>query len=259
MSRRKITDGLHQRADGRWERKEKINGKMHWFSSMNPAEVWKKRDAAVATGPEEKAKQDAEPIFDTYADKYEESVESPKWSGEMNAAAEAKMPRGLKRGKRQPPTDNQVKIVKDHYLDPDALPAVVYLYTGERRGEACGIILSDIDFEAGIIHIRRHIEHIGNKPHILDGAKTEAGVRDIPLLKMLRDAIEPLRGMAPGTYILGGGSIPLTASQYKHKWVGFWSKHGCVHQKEHTYHYKNRFGVICEYHHTEFVADVCAH
>ena len=34
MSRHKITDGLHQRADGRWERKEKINGKMRWFSSI---------------------------------------------------------------------------------------------------------------------------------------------------------------------------------------------------------------------------------
>lgn len=177
-------------------------------------------------------------------------VESPEWHAETNAAAEAKMPRGLKRGKRQPPSEHQVQIVKDHYMDANALPAVVYLCTGERRGEACGIRLEDIDFDAGVIHIKRHIEHIGNKPHILSGAKTEAGVRDIPLLKMLWEAVEPMRSMPPSTYILSGTSTPLTASQYKHKWVNFWSKHGCVHQKEHTYHYKNRFGVICEYRHT---------
>lgn len=324
MSRRKITDGLHLRKDGRWERKEKINGKMRWFSSVDPAEVWEKRDAAIASAPAEKEKQDAGPTFNDVADEYEERVlhmkngtqksylpairraraefgdqlmseikpymiaqflksmgasahttvsnqktvinsifrlwvESPQWNGEPNAAEEAKMPRGLNRGKRQPPTDEQVKIVKDHYLGPDALPAVVFLCTGERRGEACGIKLSDIDFDKGVIHIRRHVEHIGNKSHVLDGAKTEAGVRDIPLLKMLREALEPLRAMSSETYILSGTATPLTASEYKRKWNAFWVKHGCGHQKEHIYNYKNRHGVTAQYHHTEYTADVCAH
>ena len=144
-------------------------------------------------------------------------------------------------------------------MDADALPAVVYLCTGERRGEACGIKLEDIDFDAGVIHIRRHIEHIGNRPHVLSGAKTDAGVRDIPLLQMLREALEPLRTMPASAYILSGSSVPLTASQYKKRWTAFWAKYGCVHPKEHLYHYKNRAGEIRQYHHTEYVADVCAH
>lgn len=324
MARRKITDGLHQRADGRWERKEKINGKMRWFSSMNPAEVWKKRDEAIANAVAEEKEQDKGPTFNEIADAYEEQVlkmktgtqksylpairraraefgeqfmadikpymiarflesmstsahttvsnqktvinsifrlwvQSPQWHGEINAAKEAKMPRGLKKGKRQPPTDEQVKIVKEHYLDPDALPAVVFLCTGERRGEACGIQLNDIDFDAGIIHIRRHVEHVGNKPYVRDGAKTEAGVRDIPLLKMLREALEPLRSLPPDTYILSGTKKPLTAAEYKRKWNSFWIKHGFGHKTEHMYNYKNRHGVTAQYHHTEYSADVCAH
>lgn len=324
MARRKITDGLHQRADGRWERKEKINGKMRWFSSMDPAEVWKKRDAAIANAGAEIEKQEKGPTFNEIADIYEERVlkmktgtqksylpairraraefgdqfmadikpymiarflesmrtsahttvsnqktvinsifrlwvQSPHWNGEINAAEEAKIPHGLKRGKRKPPTEDQVKIVKEHYLEPDALPAVVFLCTGERRGEACGIKISDIDFDAGVIHIRRHIEHVGNKPFVRDGAKTEAGVRDIPLLKMLREALEPLRNLPPDTYILSGTKKPLTAAEYKRKWNAFWIKHGCGRKKEHIYNYKNRRGILSQYRHTEYTADVCAH
>jgi integrase len=132
-------------------------------------------------------------------------VDSPKWHGNRNTAKATTAPHGLRKGKRPPPTDEQIKTVKDHYLDPDALPAVVYLCTGERKGEACGIQLKDVDFDENVIYITKHILHVGNSPHVLEGAKTEAGVRKIPLLQMLREALEPLRRHSPDTYILGGG------------------------------------------------------
>jgi integrase len=323
MSRHKITDGLHQRADGRWERKEKINGKMRWFSSMEPAEVWKKRDAAIAAGPEEKAKENAGPTFDEVANMYESAVcdmkygtqkvylpairrakerfgnrrikeiepyeiaeflkslsslarttvlnqktvlnaifqtwiSSPKWHGDHNAAELVTVPHGLRKGKREPPTTDQVKIVKDHHMDPDALPAVVYLCTGERKGEACGIQMKDIDFETGTIHITKHIELQGNKPHMLDGAKTPAGVRKIPLLQMLREALEPLRSKSPETYILGGRQKPLSGSQYNRMWVSFWRKYGMAHSRETTEkHLRNGVPKITK--RTVWTADVCAH
>jgi integrase len=324
MSRHKITDGLHQRADGRWERKEKINGKMRWFSSMEPAEVWKKRDAAIAAGPEEKAKENAGPTFDEVADIYKGRVmemkygtqrsylpaikravkafgkkhmreiepymiseflqsmassakttvsnqktvlnaifqtwiESPVWRGDRNPAKIVSIPRGLKHTKREPPTDDQVKIVKDHYLDLDALPAVVFLCTGERRGEACGIQLRDIDFEKKTISITKHIDHKGNQPYVLDGAKTPAGVRKIPLLKMLEESLEPLRELPPKTYILGGGPKPLTTSRYNRMWANFWHKYGYATQLCYESKSKLANGKIKKYTHKEWKATVCAH
>lgn len=86
----------------------------------------------------------------------------------------------------------EVEIAKSHYLDPDALPAVVYLCTGWRKSEACGIQLKDIDFTRGPISISKHIELVGNEPHVLDGAKTKAGVRKMPLLQMLWEVLKPL-------------------------------------------------------------------
>lgn len=47
------------------------------------------------------------------------------------------------------------------------------------------------------------MEHIGDKPHITT-TKTPAGVRTIPLLKMLEEALETYKSLPSDTYILGG-------------------------------------------------------
>lgn len=41
-------------------------------------------------------------------------IDSPKWRGDVNPATQTKMPRGLHKGKRQPPTNEQVAVVKEH-------------------------------------------------------------------------------------------------------------------------------------------------
>mgnify|MGYP000853082239 CR=1 FL=1 len=185
-------------------------------------------------------------------------IDSPEWRGDNNPSKAVSIPRGLKHTKRNPPTDEQVKIVKDHYLDADALPAVVFLCTGERRGEACGIQLKDIDFKKKVIYIRNSVEHIGNKPHVTT-TKTPAGVRKIPLLKMLEKALKPLRKLPLDTYILSGTDKPLTTSQYNHIWAKFWHKYGYA--TELCYKSKSQLssGKIKEYTHKEWRATVCAH
>ena len=82
-------------------------------------------------------------------------------------------------------------MVKEHYLDPDALPAVAYLCTGERKGEMCAIQLRDIDFDKNIIHITKTIEHKGNAAVIRDYGKTPAAIRQVPLLSMLKETLQP--------------------------------------------------------------------
>ena len=324
MSKNKITDGLRQKKNGVWERAEIIDGKRRWFSSKDPEEVWRKRNATLGAAEKEKEEQSIGPLFSVVADAYEEHVqkmkngtqrsylpaiarakkvfgekhmreiepymiseflqsmalsakttvsnqktvlnaifqtwiESPVWRGDRNPAKIVSIPRGLKHTKREPPTDDQVKVVKDHYLDPDALLAVVFLCTGERRGEACGIQLRDIDFEKKTISITKHIDHKGNQPYILDGAKTPAGVRKNPLLKMLEESLEPLRELPPKTYILGGGPKPLTTSRYNRMWANFWHKYGYATQLCYESKSKLANGKIKKYTHKEWKATVCAH
>lgn len=322
MAKNKITDGLRQKPNGVWERSEIINGKRRWFSSLDPAEVWRRRNEALGEVETLAIEKEKGPFFKEVASKYEEEVrcmkngtqksylpairravekfgehrmreiepymisqflkslssmalttvsnqktvinaiyqtwiDSPEWKGDYNPSELTKMPKSLKKGKRLPPTDEQIQIVKEHYLDADALPAVVFLCTGERRGEACGIQLKDIDFEKGIINISSSVEHKNNKP-IISQTKTEAGVRAIPLLSMLREALEPLKGLPPETYILSKDIVPLTASQYTRRWVAFWRKHGMAksvtREKQRV---KN--GKITTIKYTDWTADVCAH
>ena len=188
---------------------------------------------------------------------YQLYIDDPQWHGDYNPSKMTMMPRGLPRGRREPPKEDQVQIVKNSVDDPDALPAVVYLCTGERRGESCGIQLQDIDFDHNIIHITKAVEWVSNQPQITV-TKTSAGIRQVPLLKLLKDALEPHRGLPPETYIIGLGPQPVTASWYHRHWAEFWRKHGQAHPITRTYT-RVRNGKQYTYHQTDWVADVCAH
>lgn len=184
-------------------------------------------------------------------------IESPVWHGDVNPSKIVTIPRGLRRTKREPPTDEQVQVVKDHYLDADALPAVVYLCTGERRGEACGIQLKDIDFKDKTISITKAVEYRNNKPRI-STTKTEAGIRKVPLLSMLEEALAPLRELPESTYILSGSTKMMTWTQYDKKWMNFWKKHGFAHEIKEKQR-KVRHGKEFVYEVSRWRADVVAH
>lgn len=153
-------------------------------------------------------------------------IDSPTGRGNLNPARETKVPRGLPRGKRPPPTDSEVAIVKAHADDPDALLPVAYLCTGERRGELCAIQLGDIDFKAKIIHITKSVAYRGNQPYLRDHTKTPAGIRSVPLLALLEQALQPYRHLPKSTYLVGLGSQPVTATKYRCMWSRFWRKYG---------------------------------
>lgn len=188
---------------------------------------------------------------------FQEWIDSPIWRGDCNPAKLTSIPKGLKKGRRLPPTEDQIKIVKDHYKDSDALPAVIYLCTGERRGEACGIRLRDIDFINKTISITKAIEFRNNRPYIT-GTKTDAGVRTIPLLDMLAEALEPIKGSSPDIYILSNSNEPLKYSEYDKRWTAFWKKYGFAHEVKEKQK-KSRHGKEFVYDVSRWRADVVAH
>ncbi len=189
---------------------------------------------------------------------YQYWIDSPKWRGDVNPAAQTKMPRGLSKGKRQPPTDAQVSVVKEHYLDPDALPAVAYLCTGERKGEMCAIQLRDIDFKRNIIHITKTVEHKGNAAVIRDYGKTPAAIREVPLLSMLKEALKPVRKLPKDTYIIGLDVKPVSKSRYDRMWQKFWRKYGIAEAVPRTKKVERR-GRVDTITYTDWKVPVCGH
>ncbi len=190
---------------------------------------------------------------------YQLYIDDPQWHGDYNPAKMTQIPRGLPKSRRLPPEDQQIQIIKEAAKSPapDDLLPIVYLCTGERRGEGCAIQLRDIDFDAGVIHIRKAVEWIGNQPR-LTTTKTASGIRQLPLLSILRQALAPYQHLSPDTYIIGLGPKPVTASWYRRHWTSFWRKHGFAHSVDRVGQ-RTRHGKPYTYVQQDWVADVCCH
>ena len=151
-----------------------------------------------------------------------------------NPCAAVSMPRGLTTSRRELPTDDAIQAVKSGAGAPFGLFALVCLYSGLRRGEALALTYEDIDRAAGVIHVTKAVEFVGNNPH-LKTPKTAAGYRDAILLDALAEAIP-----ADGTGLIfprpDGGL--LTKIQYRKRWIKYCEAIGCditAHQLRHGF------------------------
>lgn len=78
-----------------------------------------------------------------------------------------------------------------HAAQSDGLFAAfaVLVYCGLRHGEVLGLKWENIDFERGVIHVRQQALHHGTGTTRLARLKTNASVRDLPLLPVPRAAL----------------------------------------------------------------------
>ncbi len=114
------------------------------------------------------------------------------------------------------------------------------LRTGMRRGEITGLMWKDIDFDAEVIHVQRHIvADRSGAPIIVEGAKTDAGVRDIPMPDDLKAFLKARRAQARSVYVFPNSKGKIcSASALTSLWdtldnrAGF---HTHPHQLRHTY------------------------
>lgn len=72
--------------------------------------------------------------------------------------------------------------------DPLHAAFVLLILYGLRRGEVLGLRWQDIDFGAGTIRIEQQVQRVGREMHI-GPVKTSAGHRNLPLLKLARQAL----------------------------------------------------------------------
>lgn len=100
------------------------------------------------------------------------------------------VPKNLPKTKREGLTANEIKIVKQSIDNTFGLFAFFLLNTGLRKGEALALRYCDIDFNKRVIKINKTVEWIGNVPNIKNSPKTDAGIREVPLLDCLLDLFE---------------------------------------------------------------------
>ena len=108
---------------------------------------------------------------------------------ESNPAQSVTIPRGLKASKRTAASAEDEEIIKKS-ADVWLFPFFV-LYTGLRKGEALALTGADIDLENKVIRVTKSVYFESNKPKIKE-PKTEAGVRNVPILAPLLPLIPAL-------------------------------------------------------------------
>lgn len=144
------------------------------------------------------------------------------------------MPRGLAAGTRGIAPDAALEAVRDGARLPFGLFALVCLYAGLRRGEALALRYEDIDRAAGVIHVTKAVEFVGNVPRLKE-PKTKSGRRDVLLLDVLAEAL-PLSGS--GYLFPGDDGELLTKEAYMWRWVKYCAQIGhklTAHQLRHGY------------------------
>lgn len=90
------------------------------------------------------------------------------------------------------------------------------MLTGARRGEVLGLQWEDIDWNVGLIYIRRNVTYPKNQP-LVGTTKTKNGVRSIPLVEELTTLLDHKDETG---YIIAdrSGDEPISMMAYRRMW-----------------------------------------
>lgn len=155
---------------------------------------------------------------------------------QYNPVLSVRLPKGLKRGKRTAPADDQIKAIFANVDQPFGLFPVFLLCTGLRKSEALALTWDDLDFELKQISVTKSIDYtVGASPRIKP-PKTEAGNRVVPIIDILYPLLTEARSSSSSQYVFpavdsnrsGKGGGLMTLRGYEGAWnrycesVGFW-------------------------------------
>lgn len=113
----------------------------------------------------------------------------------------------------------EMDLLLNHYtLSPAALWAVTMMLSGLRRGELFALKRDSFDFENGVIHVMSGV-HFEKNRAFRGKTKTQAGVRDVPMLEPLSSIIQS-QFLSTGReyYATKPDGSPLTESSFRTQW-----------------------------------------
>lgn len=104
---------------------------------------------------------------------------------QFNPVAAVSLPKGLKRGKRKAPTDDEIKTILKNIDAPFGFFPFFLLCTGLRKSEALCLRWSDIDFDNQTISVTKSIDYLNGANPKIKCPKSEAGIRTVQIIDVL--------------------------------------------------------------------------
>jgi len=118
-----------------------------------------------------------------------------------NPCAAVKLPKGLPRGRREAPTDEEIRKIMQSADAPFGLFPILLLCTGLRKSEALALDWADVDWKRGEISITKSLDYPSGSRPVVKSPKTDAGIRTVPLLSVLRPHMEQAYKARTGPHI----------------------------------------------------------
>ena len=153
-----------------------------------------------------------------------------------NPVTSVKLPKGLKRGKRTAPTDEQIRTIFNNTDKPFGLFALLLLCTGLRRSEALALTWDDVDFSKKEISITKSLDYdVGASPSI-KSPKTDAGIRTVPIVDTLYNLLQEAKASAESNLLFpaqgsnrsGKGGGYMTLRGYEGAWQRYCESTGLI-------------------------------
>lgn len=148
---------------------------------------------------------------------------------QFNPVSSVRLPRGLKRGKREAPTDELIKKIFAAADHPFGLFPIFLLCTGCRKSEALALSWNDVDFNACEISITKSLDYTNGANPKYKPPKTDAGTRTVPIVDVLYDMLvvakseseSDLLFPAPPSNRGGKGGGLMTLRGYEGQWLNY--------------------------------------
>ena len=139
---------------------------------------------------------------------------------DANPAADLRVPKHLRKEKRDMASHDDLAIIKDSLHIPFGFYAYFILCTGLRRSEALALQWKDIDINRRMISVNKSIYYVGNTP-FLKSPKTEAGKRTVPIINALMPYLTP---GYPEEYVFTSPEFP-GDPLHKHTYERYWDEY----------------------------------
>jgi integrase len=114
------------------------------------------------------------------------------------------------------PSMSELRLLMDNAPERWRPLIITAIFTGMRASELRGLPWSDVDLDAGVIHVRQRADKWGT----IGPTKSKAGMRDIPLAPLVVNALTQLRLRSTGVLVFpnGAGNPEALSNIYQRCW-----------------------------------------
>lgn len=151
-----------------------------------------------------------------------------------NPAVGVAMPKGVTRKRREAPDENVFGIIMQNADKPFGLFPALLACTGLRKAEALALTWGDV--KNGYISVTKALDYTVHAHPVVKPPKTEAGVRDVPIMAVLKPLLKRPKG-AKDTDLLfpskpsnrnPGAAGYMTEREYEGAWKRYCTAAGLV-------------------------------